>query len=75
MSPDPGFAMTWRATSVPVSSRMSAAIATASADSADLSLRTMEPVTRPAPDGTAATWTVTPDVGPPVMTGTGSTDW
>ncbi len=66
--------ITARAMSVPVSSRTRAAIATASGVSADLSLRTMVPVTSPPSDGTDDTGIATPSVGPPVMTGTGSDD-
>ena len=46
-APDGADGITWRATMVPVSSRMRAAIATASAERADLSLRVIVPETRP----------------------------
>ena len=68
--------MTWRDTIVPVVELTSAATATADEDSDSFAEDVIVPVTAPGTLGGAdVTTTLTPLVGPPVMTGTGSNDW
>jgi hypothetical protein len=68
--------MTWYASTVPSSWRTSAAIASAAGVRADRSLRVIVPATLAVvvADG-AATVSVTPLVGPPVITGVGAKVW
>ncbi len=73
----PGVGITCRATIVPVVESTRAATATADDESfAALAGMTIVPVTAPASAGGLSVATsVTPVVGPPVMTGTGSKVW
>src|SRR5689334_18620722 len=76
IAPLPGEGIAWRATSVPVFVLISTASATAFGLRADLSLRVIVPVTVAVTLGPGGETVIpTSDVGPPVMTGTGSTLW
>ena len=67
---------TWSARIVPLASFTSAAMARADGLNADLSLRTIVPDRVAVADaGGGTTVRVTPLVGPPVITGVGSSVW